>query len=241
MSAAEPSCLNRDIRRRNPVSRRALLLGGCAGAVGCAVPRAVRAATAIVLPVAAGNRRFSVMYKGDKIGVHTVLYSSATGETRINTEIHLLVKVAFFTIFAFSHRSTETWRAGRLMSLSSETVEHGETLQIEGAATPEGFRVVSKGGPFIASAATLTSNSLWTPAVLEQTTVVDAQHGGVIGVSARKLADEPIAIGSRQVRATRYTLITPYLAGSIWYDEESLWVRGEFERDGAKIQYQLDA
>lgn len=226
--------------KQSGVPRRALLKAGIAGVVGCAVPRIAHAATAIVLPVAAGNRRFSVLYKGDKIGAHTILYSAATGETRINTEIHLLVKVAFFTIFAFSHRSTETWRAGRLMSLSSETVEHGEVLQIEGAATPQGFRVVSKGGPFIASAATLTSNSLWTPAVLEQATVVDAQHGGIIGVSARKLADEQIVIGNCQVRATRYTLITPYLAGSIWYDEESLWVRGEFERDGAKIQYQLD-
>jgi hypothetical protein len=46
---------------------------------------------------------------------------------------------------------------------------------------PQGFRVVSKGGPFIAPAATLTSNCLWTPAVLEQASVGDAQHGGIIG------------------------------------------------------------
>ncbi len=84
------------------------------------------------MPAAAGNRRFSVLYKGDKIGAHTVLYSSATGETRVDTEIHLLVKVAFFTVFAFSHRSEETWRDGRLMSLNSETVEHGETLHVRG-------------------------------------------------------------------------------------------------------------
>jgi hypothetical protein len=148
--------------------------------------------------------------------------------------------VAFFTLFAFSHRSEETWRAGRLVALSSETVEHGETLLIEGAATPQGFRVVSKGGPFIAAATTLTSNSLWTPAVLEQATVVDAQHGGIIGVSARRLDDEQIEVAGRQVRATRYAILTPYLAGSIWYDEQNLWVRGEFERDGSKIQYQLD-
>jgi hypothetical protein len=168
------------------------------------------------------------------------LYSAATGETRVNTETHLLVKVAFFTVFKFNHRSEETWRAGRLMSLTSETLEHGETLHVEGAATPQGFRVVSKGGPFIASAATLTSNSLWTPAVLEQATVVDVYHGGIIGISARKFADEQIAIAGRQVSATRYTFITPYLAGSIWYDKENLWVRGEFERDGSRIQYQLD-
>jgi len=215
-------------------------MAGLAGAVGCAFPRVAHAATAIVVPAAAGDRRFSVLYKGSKIGTHTILYSSATGETRVNTEIDLLVKVAFFTVFRFGHRSSETWRDGRLMSLSSETVEHGETLRVEGAATPQGFHVVSKGGPFIASAATLTSNSLWTAAVLEQATVVDAQHGGIIGVSARKFADEQIVIGGRQVRATRYTFITPYLAGSIWYDKENHWVRGEFERDGSKIQYELD-
>jgi Family of unknown function (DUF6134) len=223
------------------VSRRALLVAGCAGVVGGALPGLARAATDVVLPDALANRRFSVMYKGDRIGSHTVSYSAVTDETRISTEIHMLVKVAFFPVFAFSHRSEETWRAGRLMSLRSDTVEHGETLQVEGAAVPAGFRVVSKGGPFIAPAATLTSNSLWTPAVLEQETVVDAQHGGVIGVSAHKFADEPIVIAGRPVRATRYTLITPYLAGSIWYDEQNVWVRGEFERDGSAIQYVLDA
>jgi hypothetical protein len=215
-------------------------MAGVAGAVSCTFPRIAHAATEIVLPAAAGDRRFSVLYKGNRIGTHTVSYSPATGETRVKTEIHLLVKIAFFTVYTFGHRSEETWRAGRLASLTSETVEHGETLHVEGAATPQGFRVVSKGGPFIASAATLTSNSLWTPAVLEQATVVDAQHGGIIGVSARKFAEEQIVIASRPVDATRYTFITPYLAGSIWYDRENQWVRGEFERDGSKIQYQLD-
>ncbi len=208
--------------------------------MSCALPGIAVAATTVALPAAAGNRRFVVLYKGNRIGVHTISYSSATGETRVNTEIDLLVKVAIFTVFAFRHRSEEIWRAGRLTSLNSDTVEDGDSLQVEGRATPQGFRVVSSGGPFIASAATLTSNSLWTPAVLEQATVVDAQHGGIIGVSARKFAEESIVVGGRQVLATRYTLITPYLAGSIWYDRDDLWVRGDFERDGSKILYQLE-
>jgi hypothetical protein len=74
--------------------------------------------------------------------------------------------------------------------------------------------------------------------VLEQATVVDAQHGGIVGVSARRIADENILTGNRPVRAVRYAFITPYLAGRIWYDEENLWVHGEFERDGPKVQYQ---
>jgi len=225
---------------RSSIPRRALLLAGLAGAARCAFPRAARAASAFLLPSTTGNRRFSVLYGGDKIGSHAVLYSSTTGEIRITTEIHLLVKVAFFTLFAFSHRSEETWRDGRLASLSSDTEEDGDPLHVEGVATAQGFRVESAGGPFLAAATTLTSNSLWTPAVLEQETVVDAQHGGIIGISARKYADETIIIAGRPVRAARYKLVTPYLAGSIWYDEENLWVRGEFERHGSKILYQLD-
>src|SRR6516162_4744888 len=228
-------------QERTSIRRRALVMGGLAGAVSCVFPAFAHAATALVLPTATADRRFSVLYKGIRIGTHTVSYSSATGETRVNTDIHLEVKLAFVTAYAFSHRSKETWRAGRLTSLSGETVEHGETLQIEGAATPQGFRVVSKGGPFIASAATLTSNSLWTPAMLEQATVVDAQRGGIIGVSARKIGDEQVATAGGPVRATRYTLVTPYFAGSTWYDKSNLWVRGEFERDGSTVEYELEA
>ena len=227
-------------QERTSIRRRALLMGGLAGAVSCAFPPVSHASIAFVLPTATANRRFSVLYKGIRIGTHAISYSSATGETRVNTDIHLEVKLAFVTAYAFSHRSEETWRAGRLTLLTGETAEHGETLHVEGAATPQGFRVVSKSGPFIASAATLTSNSLWTPAMLEQATVVDAQRGGIIGVSARRVSDEQIVIAGGTVQATRYTFVTPYYAGAVWYDKANLWVGAEFERDGSKVQYQLE-
>lgn len=217
-----------------------MIAAGIAGAVCGAFPRLASATTAIHFPTEAANRRFSVLYEGDRIGSHTILYSPATRETVITTAIHLLVKTAFITIYAFSHQSEEIWRQGRLASLRSETEEDGESLRVEGKETPQGFRVVSKGRPFIASAATLTSNSLWTPSVLEQETVIDAQHGGIIGISSRKFADEEVTVAGRHVPATRYTFITPYLAGSIWYDRDNLWVHGEFEHDGTSIHYLLD-
>jgi hypothetical protein len=76
--------------------------------------------------------------------------------------------------------------------------------------------------------------------MLEQATVVDAQRGGIIGVSARRIAEEQIQIAGSGVQATRYTFVTPYYAGSVWYDKANLWVRAEFERDGSKVQYQLE-
>ena len=222
-------------------SRRALLISGVVALASEALSRGGVAKTPFVLPSDSANRKFSVFYKGDKIGAHTVVTTPETGEIRVNTEINLVVKALFFTIFSFSHQSEERWREGRLVFLKSETVEHDEKLSVEGRPVAQGFRVVSKGGPFIASADAMTSNSLWSPAILEQTTVIDAQHGGIIGVSVRKLADEQILVLGRQVHAARYRFITPYLAGSIWYDDADRWVHGEFERDGALIEYRLEA
>jgi hypothetical protein len=223
------------------LSRRRLLISALAGAAMGAAPRLPLAATLVTLPSDSADRRFSIFYKGDRIGAHTVSNTPRSGVTRVTTEIDLLVKAMFFTVYAFSHRSEEIWRDGRLVGLKSETKEHGEQLSVVGAAVPQGFRVVSKDGPFLASASALTSNSLWTPAVLEQRTVIDAQHGGIIGVSVRKLADEWVMVAGAPVRAARYRFISPYLAGSIWYDDRGWWVHGEFERDGAKVEYRLDA
>ena len=222
-------------------SRRALLIGGGFGLAGGALPVRVLAQTGIILPSTSANRRFAIFYRGDMVGTHTVSNSPESGETRVNTEIIIVVKALFFTMFSFSHSSEERWRDGKLVLLKSETVEHGETLQVEGAAVPRGFRVLSKGGQFIASAGALTSNSLWNPAILNQATVIDAQHGGIIGISKHELADEQIVVLGRPVSAKRYRFITPYLAGSIWYDGAGRWVRGAFERDGALIDYRLEA
>ncbi len=111
-----------------PVSfrRRAVLMGDIGGVISGTLPHVGFSETSITSMLhGASDRRFFVSYKGQRIGTHTVLYSSEDPETRINTEIHLVVKVAFFTVFAFRHRSEEIWREGQLMSMKSETVEHG--------------------------------------------------------------------------------------------------------------------
>ena len=74
-------------QERTSIRRRELLMDGFAAAVSCAFPLVSHAATALVLPTPAADRRFSVKYKGIKIGTHAVSYSSLTGETRVKTQI----------------------------------------------------------------------------------------------------------------------------------------------------------
>jgi hypothetical protein len=172
-------------------------------------------------------------------GTHVVRGTPAGTAVRVDTEVDMIVRALFFTAFSYRHRSQETWRGGRLMTLTSVTTEDGETTPVDGVATPVGFRVVGKAGPFIASAATLTSNCLWTSLVLQQDTVVDAQYGGVIGLGVHRLADRPIMVAGRPVAVTPFRLITPELAGTMWYDDAGSWMGGQVERRGAILQYRL--
>jgi len=221
--------------------RRVVLLSVLAQSIPTVAPHKLLAATATALPTGAANRRFAIFYQGGRIGTHIVRSTPAGEGVRVDTEVDMTVKLLFFTMFSYRHRSQETWQGGRLMALSSVTTEDKETMRVDGAATPRGFRVVGKDGPFIASAATLTSNCLWSTLVLRQETVIDAQYGGVIGLSVHRLADEQVVVAGRPVAVTPFRLITPDLAGTMRYDAAGAWMGGQVERRGSILQYQLES
>jgi hypothetical protein len=221
--------------------RRTLLMSVAAAAVSSAIPGRLLAASVLTGPGDSANRRFSLVYKGRTIGWHVVRSAPVIEDVSVSTEVEVSVKRFFLTVFSYSHRSEERWRDGRLVALKSQTTEGGETFSVDGAVGARGFRVVGKEGPFIAPAAALTSNCLWNSAILQQEAVIDAQHGGVIGISVRQLGDDHIVIAGRPVAAKRFTFITPDLAGTLWYDDAGRWVSGALERDGAILEYRLEA
>ena len=47
------------------------------------------------------------------------------------------------------------------------------------------------------------------------------------------------ASASGQVRASRYQMITPHYAGSVFYDRDQRWVKGLIELKGQTIEYAL--
>jgi hypothetical protein len=221
--------------------RRTLLMSVAAAAVSSAIPGRLLAASVLTGPGDSANRRFSLVYNGRTIGWHVVRSAPVIEDVSVSTEVEVSVKRFFLTVFSYSHRSEERWRDGRLVALKSQTTEGGETFSVDGAVGARGFRVVGKEGPFIAPAAALTSNCLWNSAILQQEAVIDAQHGGVIGISVRQLGDDHIVIAGRPVAAKRFTFITPDLAGTLWYDDAGRWVSGALERDGAILEYRLEA
>jgi len=185
--------------------------------------------------------RFRALRDGAPIGEHRVTFRSDGDRLTVATRVDIAVKVLFITAFRFRHDAEEVWQADRLVSVTSTTNDNGTLLRVSGTAVADGFRIISDDGPFLASGRLLTSNALWDSRIVREQRLIDVQHGGEIGLVTKVLGDEQVDTPQGPVRATRYHLITPYYAGSVFHDSDGRWVKGLLELKGERIEYALAA
>jgi hypothetical protein len=125
------------------------------------------------------------------------------------------------------------------VSVTSTTDDNGTLLQVSGVAVSDGFRIVGDEGPFLAAPDLLTSNALWNSRIVREKRLIDVQRGGEIGLVTKRLGDEDVNTSLGTVRASRYHIITPYYAGSIFHDSDGRWVKGLLELRGEHVEYAL--
>ena len=157
----------------------------------------------------------------------------------VTTHVEIAVKVLLFTAYRFKHQAQEIWGPGRVLWVQSTTDDNGRRMQVQGEATPEGFRLVGEKGPFLAPSELLTSNSFWDSRIVREKRLIDVRHGGDVGLVTRKLGDELVSTPQGPVRASRYQMITPYNAGSVFHDANGRWVKALLEVKGESIEYVL--
>ena len=217
------------------ISRRRLLrLASCAAA---ALP--ARFPPLAAFAAAPRDLRFRALHRGGPVGEHSVAFRPDGDRLAVVTHVDITIKVLFFTAFRFRHNAEEIWRAGRLVSVRSTTDDNGIPLEVSGEAAADGFRIVGADGPFLAAAGLLTSNTLWDRRLVHETRLIDVQHGGEVGLVAKPLGEEPVDTPQGAVRASRYRIITPHYAGSLFYDADGRWVKGLIEQQGEILEYAL--
>jgi uncharacterized protein DUF6134 len=218
------------------VTRRCLLgLAAAAAAIPLLRP---------VVPVRAyagaqRDLRFRALRHGSPIGEHRVTFRPDGDRLTVETRVDIAVKMLFITAFRFKHEAKEVWQSDRLVSVKSTTDDNGTLLQVSGNAVADGFRIIGEDGPFLASAHLLTSNALWDSRIVRENRLIDVQHGGEIGLVTKQLGDEKVDTPHGAVRATRHHMITPYYAGSVFYDSDGRWVKGLLELKGEHLEYAL--
>jgi hypothetical protein len=215
------------------IRRRFLALAAAAGAIPL-LGQVGPAQAAIPADV-----RFRAMHRGAPVGTHSVTFRQQGDLLKVSTRIDITVKVMFFTAFRFKHDAEETWQAGKLVSVQSTTEDNGTRLKVAGHAAADGFRIIGEDGPFLAPAQLLTSNTLWDQRLVHESRLIDVQHGGEVGLVAKRVGEEVVTTPRGRVQAERYQVITPHYAGSIFYDSDGRWVKGLIEQQGEILEYAL--
>lgn len=177
---------------------------------------------------------FDIIRKGDRIGYHAVkVEETGDGAVRVATRIEMQVKFGPIPVFRYEHVSNETWRDGRLESLSSTTDNNGkpESLSVrrEGAVLLiDGTRFKGTGpGDAIPS-------SYWNKAIVSTSTLLDTQNGRLIEVTITNLGKTPSPAGAP---AEQHRL-TGSVDLNLWYDGPR-WVGADFVVRGQALSYRL--
>lgn len=195
------------------------------------------AATAILASLAGGPTvpavsDFTVLRDGAPIGTHRIRTEQAGDETRVSVDIDLRVKVAFITVYRYSHRNRETWRGGRLVAIDTRTDDNGTKQFVRGRATPAGFAVESSSGSRLLPADILPT-SYWRPIPTDRTQLLDTQKGRILDVRVRREGADKLTAG---LSATRYA-VRGDLDLDLWYDGASRLRRIAFDYQGARFDY----
>jgi hypothetical protein len=177
---------------------------------------------------------FDIIRKGDRIGFHAVnVEQMVDGGTRVDTRIEMQVKFGPIPVFRYKHVSTETWRAGLLQTIESQTDNNGkeETLKVR----REGDGLVVDGtryqGPGPGDA---IPSSYWNKAIVSTRTLLDTQNGRLIDVKIENLGQTPSPAG---VNAEQHKL-TGTVDLNLWYQGER-WVGADFVVRGQALTYRL--
>ena len=197
------------------------------------IAAAVAATAMLAAPAAAPqDARFTVYRDGSPIGTHRIQVERAGDETRVAVDIDLQVKLAFVTVYRYSHRNRETWRDGRLVAIDTRTDDNGTAEFVRGRATGDGFAVQSTAGSYTVPAGVLPT-SYWRRITPDQTRLLDTQKGRLLDVQVRRAGVERLP-GTDS--ATRYT-VRGDLDLDLWYDTTDRLRRIAFDFRGSRFDY----
>lgn len=178
---------------------------------------------------------FTVQRDGTPIGTHRLSFRRESEDLIVDIDIRLEVKLAFVTLFRYTHMARETWRGGRLVAFASRTDDDGTAFEVHAHATTEGLRVEGSGGTYLAPADTMPS-SYWNSEMVTRPRVLDSQSGRMIDLVATPVGLRNEVVAGREIPLRVYRL-SGEIAGELAYGPEDEWRALRFTARGSDIAY----
>jgi len=182
--------------------------------------------------------KFAVTRNGMEIGTNTINVAHSGSQTVVQIVTHVLVGVAFVTLYKFDQTESEQWANGHLLAMNSVTDDNG-AIHRTIASCQDGKLIVEGDGQVRKAAATLLPASLWNPALLTQNVALNPRDGTIVPVSVVDRGEDDLVVAGHSERVHHYGLKTTF-PEDVWYDESHRLVRVEMTGiDGSTIRYEL--
>ncbi|MGF1639650.1 MAG: DUF6134 family protein [Rhodospirillales bacterium] len=179
--------------------------------------------------------RFDILIDDRVVGNHRVDFDGFGSDLLVETRIEIEVKLLFLTLFAYSHRSAETWKGDRLDAFASTTEDNGRRDTVVGRARGPAFEVTGRRGTALAPGDVMVG-SFWNPAIVSHTLLIDPQKGTLKEQVVHDRDRTVLSVDGAPRPVTRYRL-TSVLDGDVFYDDQGRWVGATFDKRGTRIHY----
>jgi hypothetical protein len=211
--------------------RRDLLIGGAAA---LAIPSAIRPASASDLPYG-GELRFQVLRDGGAFGSHVLRFMREGGRIVVDGTIDLEVRIAFITLFRYTHRKREVWEGDRLVAFDSTTDDDGTKYVVTVRPTDGGLRVEGWDGTHVVPADTPPA-AYWRPRMILSPLLINTQYANIEETKITDLGTEAVVAGGRSLQGRRHAIEGRWGTVETWYAGEE-WLKLMFRIRGSTIEY----
>jgi hypothetical protein len=194
---------------------------------------------------------------GVQIGQHTITFKHDSAKLVVTSHCEIEVKALGVAAYRYVHHDREEWIGEQLQSLRTSTDDNGQKFTVSAEQRGGGLLVERTAAAKVATAAlmdqgyrgpdvgrqalpaSIMPTSQWNIRQVQQTTLLNTQHGTLAQVQVSPMGREIVRTASGNVTAMRYRY-TGDLRMEQWFDERERWVKGTFTAfDGSTIEYIL--
>jgi hypothetical protein len=198
-------------------------------------------AIAVASPCPASSARiyrYSVKHPiyGD-IGSYTNHIEGPDSDARVESELHIAVRILGVIVYREDAVRTEQWRAGRMTFFDGLTVTNGRAIHVSGTAKGAHFAITSPEGSALAPADVKPSNP-WSLSMLRDGAMMSTKTGRLFQAHVIVGPTEPFSKSGDGPPARRYDVISDKRE-PVWFDERGVAVAFGTVSGDARIMFVL--
>jgi Domain of unknown function (DUF6134) len=178
---------------------------------------------------------FDVYRNGDRVGEHTVSFSTEGDALVARTRFTLAIRILYVPVYRFEYEAVDRWRDGCLVAMTADIREDSDAWTVTTERAGDRLIITGPKGAVEAPLGIYPTNH-YDVGVLGSDRVLNTITGAVNHVRIVEQGTDMVPVGAGE-RPARHYAYTGELQNHVWYDNEGRWVAMRFKgKDGSTIE-----